>query len=61
MPKEQSEATYWGTVLEPLVRWEFALRSNIKSKLKQCILKQLLPISKINGNMIPYQKNIYFR
>lgn len=39
MPKEQSESAYWGTILEPLVRQEFTLRSNMKVKLKQCILK----------------------
>jgi putative phage-type endonuclease len=39
IPKEQSEAAYWGSVLEPLVRQEFALRANMKVKLKQCILK----------------------
>lgn len=41
-PKESGEAAYWGTILEPIVRKEFSLRSNLKVK----IIKSMLQHSK---------------
>lgn len=38
-PKESGEAAYWGTILEPIVRKEFSLRSNLKVKVVKSMLQ----------------------
>lgn len=38
-PTEAGEAAYWGNVMEPIVRNEFALRTNLKVKIVKAILK----------------------
>lgn len=38
-PKESGEPAYWGTILEPIIREEFAKRSNLKVKTVNSILK----------------------
>jgi putative phage-type endonuclease len=38
-PKEAGEAAYWGTVMEPIIRKEFARRTNLKVKIVKAILK----------------------
>lgn len=38
-PKGSGEAAYWGTLLEPIVRNEFSLRSNLKVKTVKSMFK----------------------
>lgn len=38
-PKEAGEAAYWGTIMEPIIRGEFTLRTNLKVKLVKAMLK----------------------
>jgi putative phage-type endonuclease len=38
-PKEAGEAAYWGTVMEPHIREEFALRTGLEVKLERSILQ----------------------
>lgn len=38
-PKEAGEAAYWGTVMEPIIRKEFTLRTNIEVKVVKAILR----------------------
>lgn len=38
-PKESGEASYWGTVMEPIIRNEFTKRTNIKVRCLKAMLK----------------------
>jgi putative phage-type endonuclease len=38
-PKEAGEAAYWGNVMEPIIRDEFTLRTNLNIRLVLAILK----------------------
>lgn len=38
-PKEAGEAAYWGNVMEPIIRNEFTLRTNLNVRLVPSILK----------------------
>lgn len=38
-PVEAGEAAYWGTIMEPIIRQEFTLRTNLNVKIVKAILK----------------------
>lgn len=38
-PKESGEAAYWGTKMEPIIREEFTIRTNLKVEIVNSILK----------------------
>lgn len=38
-PKQAGEAAYWGTIMEPIIRDEFTLRTNLQVKIVKAILK----------------------
>lgn len=38
-PKQAGEAAYWGTIMEPIIRDEFKLRTNLQVKIVKAILK----------------------
>jgi len=38
-PKESGEAAYWGTIMEPVIRQEFTLRTNLNVRLVPSILQ----------------------
>lgn len=54
-PKKSSEAAYWGTILEPIVRNEFSLRSNLKVQIVKSMFqhsKYSFMIANLDGLII---------
>lgn len=38
-PEKAGESAYWGTIMEPIIRQEFTIRTNLKVKIVKAILK----------------------